>query len=82
MLTLLNIVSAIYGDPTLGSNMRFVVSRLVVIDGFQGEEEDELGAAADSSSSNLTILARDPIVEGNSKQSLANVNRQIRQANL
>ena len=29
VLTLLNIVSAIYGDPTLGANLKFVILRLV-----------------------------------------------------
>ncbi len=34
VLTLLNMVSAIYADPTLGSHLQFVVSRLVIIDGY------------------------------------------------
>ena len=29
VLTLLNIVSAIYGDPTLGANLKFVILRLI-----------------------------------------------------
>jgi len=57
VLTLLNIVSSIYGDPTLGSNLQFVVSRILIL---KDLEKHPLG---------------DPIVEGNSKQSLANVNR-------
>ena len=54
VLTLLNVVSAIYGDPTLGANLQFVVRRLVF---FEGE------------------MHNDPIREGNSKQSLANVSK-------
>ncbi len=68
VLTLLNIVSAIYGDPTLGSKMQFVISRLVIIDGYH-EPRQQNGTTSGRT------LAQDPIVEGNSKQSLANVNR-------
>ncbi len=88
-MTLLNIVSAIYGDPTLGSNMQFVITRLVVVDGYGS------GGNGNSNGTDEFLLARDPIVvidvvekegnncpnltlsfsqDGNSKQSLANVN--------
>ncbi len=33
VLTLLNIVSAIYGDPTLGADLKFVILRLVFFEG-------------------------------------------------
>lgn len=33
VLTLLNIVSAIYGDPTLGANLKFVILRLIFYEG-------------------------------------------------
>ena len=56
VLTLLNIVSAIYGDPTLGANLQFVIRRMVFFEGRMPNGED-------------------PIKEGNSKQSLANVNK-------
>ena len=32
ILTLINIVSAIYGDPTLGANLKFVISRIIFYD--------------------------------------------------
>ena len=59
VLTLLNIMSAIYGDPTLGANLKFVILRLIFYEG-----SDDVG------SRNF-----DPIEEGNSKQSLENVNQ-------
>ena len=58
ILTLLNIVSAIYGDPTLGANLQFVISRIIFLE-------------------NVRPPLVDPIRAGNSKQSLANVNRYI-----
>ena len=33
ILTLLNIVSAIYGDPTLGADLKFVILRLIFFEG-------------------------------------------------
>lgn len=33
ILTLLNIVSAIYGDPTLGADLKFVILRLIFYEG-------------------------------------------------
>ena len=56
VLTLLNIVSAIYGDPTLGANLQFVILRIIFFDKIR---PPRVG----------------PIQAGNSKQSLANVNR-------
>ena len=38
VLTLLNIMSAIYGDPTLGANLKFVILRLIFY-----EASDEVG---------------------------------------
>ena len=32
ILTLINIVSAIYGDPTLGANLKFVITRMIFYD--------------------------------------------------
>ena len=52
-------MSAIYGDPTLGANLKFVILRLIFY-----EASDEVGGR------NF-----DPIEEGNSKQSLENVNQ-------
>ena len=60
MLTLLNIVSAIYGDPTLGSNMQFVITRLVIVDGYGNGTGDNSNSS--SSSAAGFKLARDPIV--------------------
>ena len=58
VLTLMNVVSAIYSDPTLGANLQFVVTRVI----------------KDVNGTNVNGV-RDPIQVGNSKQSLANVNR-------
>ena len=35
ILTLINIVSAIYGDPTLGANLKFVILRMIFYEGNQ-----------------------------------------------
>jgi hypothetical protein len=55
-------MSAIYGDPTLGANLKFVILRLIF---YQGSDEEALGVSR----------SFDPIEEGNSKQSLENVNQ-------
>ncbi len=55
VLTLLNLVSAIYSDPTLGGMMNFVIGDLLFLD--PGDQ--------------------DPIVGGDSKSSLAGVNRWV-----
>ena len=49
-------MSAIYGDPTLGSNMQFVITRLVVVDGYGS------GGNGNSNGTDEFLLARDPIV--------------------
>ena len=41
ILTLLNIVSAIYGDPTLGADLKFVILRLVFFEGGHFNPIDE-----------------------------------------
>jgi len=57
VMNLMNIVSSIYSDPTLGANLQFVVSKILILEDLDGHR---LG---------------DPIVDGDSKQSLANANR-------
>ncbi len=51
--------------------MQFVISRLVIIDRYQDDDDDN----NNNDNNTATVLPMDPIVEGNSKQSLANVNR-------
>ena len=34
-------MSAIYGDPTLGANLKFVILRLIFYEGNGGEDDDE-----------------------------------------
>ena len=65
VLTLLNIVSAIYGDPTLGAKLKFVINRIIFYEGVGVEQEEEEGSGA----------MENPIDPGgNSKRSLENVN--------
>ena len=64
VLTLLNIVSAIYGDPTLGAKLKFVINRIIFYEGVGVEVEEEGSGAMEN-----------PIDQGgNSKRSLENVN--------
>ena len=66
VLTLLNIVSAIYGDPTLGSNLKFVILRLIFYEDAQveGHTQHENGQGRNDSFSHFNPV--DP--NGNSKQ--------------
>ena len=60
VLTLLNIVSAIYGDPTLGANLKFVILRLIFY------EETDSTSSLSNSQNGIHFNPVDP--NGNSKQ--------------
>ena len=64
VLTLLNIVSAIYGDPTLGANLKFVILRLIF---YQDTELQSL--STNSQNGNIPGIHFNPVdPNGNSKQ--------------
>ena len=64
VLTLLNIVSAIYGDPTLGANLKFVILRLIF---YQDTELQPL--STNSQNGNIPGIHFNPVdPNGNSKQ--------------
>ena len=63
VLTLLNIVSAIYGDPTLGANLKFVILRIIF---YEGEDPSSTGNAQNGNNIHSHFNPVDP--NGNSKQ--------------
>jgi hypothetical protein len=63
VLTLLNIVSAIYGDPTLGANLKFVILRLIF---YEETNQSSSSFVQNTNASHAHFNPVDP--NGNSKQ--------------
>ena len=49
-------MSAIYGDPTLGANLKFVILRLIFYEGNGGEDDDEAVGTSNVENSRYIIF--------------------------